>query len=161
MGKIAAGGSLPVRNLPSPVITESREVEPTARYITLKLESVDRYLGIIAAAEINQAAIVEEYAGESQEGPTGETTLSVVPDYEPKSELITEVLVTGPVTTAFTLQLGDRFMSLSTDATGKVLLSPVRIVLGPTSKRILTSVTAGDWFFHLAGYALLNRSNVR
>lgn len=125
-----------------------------------KLESVDRYLGIIAAREINEAARVEEYAGESQEGPTGETILIAVPDFE-RTECITEVLVTGPVTTAFTLQLGDRFMSLSTDATGKCLLSPVSFSLGATAHRQLVSVTNGDWFLHLAGYALLNRSAVR
>lgn len=151
---------MPVRNLPSPVLTANREVEPTARYITLKMENIERYLGVLQGAKINEVTRVEEYAGESVEGATGETVLSVVPDFSPASEVITEVLVTGPVTTAFTLQLGNRYMTLSTDATGKCLLAPVQFTLNPNSQRILTSATSGSWFLHMSGYALVNRSDV-
>lgn len=158
MGKLPAGASLPVRNLPSPVITENREIEPTPRYLVEKLEQANRYLGIISADRVNQTAYVEEYENESVEVPTGETTVSVIPDFSPSAECITEVLVTGPVTTAFTLQLGDRFMQLSTDATGKCLLSPVQMILKSTSQRLLASATAGNWFLHLSGYALLRRN---
>lgn len=160
MGRLPPGSSLPVRNLPGPIHRTNAEIEASPRYIFEKLEELNRYMGILAAAETNRAAMVEEFAGESSESPTGETTLSIVPDYEPAAECITEVLVTGPVTTAFTLQLGNRYMTLSTDATGKCLLSPVQIILKPTSNRILTSVTSGDWFFHMSGYALIRRNEV-
>jgi hypothetical protein len=160
MGKLPPGSSLPVRNLPGPIATTQHEIQPTPRYVVDKLEEATRYLGVLYAAEVNRSNMVEEYAGESVESPTGETQLNVIPDFSPASECITQVLVTGPVTTAFVLQLGDRYMSMSTDATGKCLLSPVAMILKPTSNRQLTSATPGDWFLHLSGYALVRRNEV-
>lgn len=160
MGKIAPGSPLSVRNLPGPIVTQDAEVEVSQRYLAMHLEQANRYLATLYAAEINKASRVEEYAGESIEGATGETILNVTPDFAPATELITEVLVTGPVTTAFVLQLGNRYMTLSTDATGKCLLSPVQFAIGPNAQRQLTSATNGSWFLHLAGYALLKRADV-
>jgi hypothetical protein len=154
MGKLPPNGILPVRNLPSPVFTKEEEVAPPPHYLEYMQTRIFRALQGIARYYADRSRVVEEYAGESRVSATGETSLTVTPDYEPASECITSVLVTGPVTTAFVLQLGDRYMTLSTDATGKCLLAPVFFRLKPSSERILTSATAGSWFFQMSGYAL-------
>jgi hypothetical protein len=147
-------GTLPVRDLPSPIFGREKEIEPPPHYLEWTntqmmqhLRRIDRYYQDIARR-------VEEFAGDSYESPTGETVLTVVPEYSPAAECITEVLVTGPASTPFTLQLGSRYMELLTDASGKCLLSPVSFILKPDSQRLLTAGAAGSWFLHLSGYAM-------
>lgn len=136
--KFPPGTSLPIRNVPSPVYSKEVETEPPPHYLEWAATRQLKLLGPISRWYGDQSRTVEEYAGESVESPTGETTLTVQPDYEPASEVITEVLITGPPQAAFTLQLGDRYMTLATDVTGMCLLTEVLFRLKPTSKRILT-----------------------
>lgn len=153
MGKLDRGAAISVRNLPSPAYGPFAEKEPPPFYLEWTNTLQMRSLRSIARFYADLARTVEEYAGETVELATGETLLTVIPDYEPAPECITSVLVTGPVTTAFTLQLGGRYMTLSTDATGKCLLAPVFFKLHPTDQRKLTSATSGSWFLQLSGYA--------
>lgn len=153
MGRLPSGGSLPVRNLPSQIHFPNKEIEVPAHYLEWVNSRMARHLAVLAKAEEDRSRIVEEYAGESTETATGETELTVVPNYQ-GAERITSILVTGPATTAFTLQLGGRYLTLSTDATGKCLLAPVSFFMSMTDQRTLTSVTSGSWFLQLSGYAL-------
>jgi hypothetical protein len=155
MPKLQHGASLPVRNLPSPVIhTADEELPVPERYLEWIVTKVHRHLEQIANEAIAKARIVEEYTNGSFQSATQETILTLVPDYSPASERITGILVTGPTTTAFTLQLGDRYLVLNTGVGGYVTINHLCITLKPTSQRILTSATPGDWFFQLTGYAL-------
>ena len=157
MGKIAPGAILPTRNAFDPIVPDVENAsELPPNYLEYVMTRTARNLDRIAQWYGNQARLVEEFGGESIELATGETQLTVVPDYEPANERITSVLVTGPVTTAFVLELGARYMALSTDATGKCLLAPVGFTLTPTSKRLLTTAVPGSWFLQLSGYALGN-----
>jgi hypothetical protein len=155
MGKIATGGILPTRQAIDPIVDDT-EIGPPPYYLEYVLSRLLRSMDRIARWYSDQARLVEEFAGESAELATGETSLTVVPDYEPANERITSVLVTGPVNTPFILELGSRYMALSTDATGKCLLAPVAFTLTPQSKRLLTTGVAGSWFLQLSGYALGN-----
>ena len=139
MGRIANGATLSVRNLPSPVVQPGGEREPPPHYLEWLNTRMLRAQTGIARYFADLSRSVEEYAGESMELPTGETTLTVIPDYEPAPECITSVLVTGPANTPFTLELGDRLMTLVTNASGFCLLAPVFIKLKPISKRLLTA----------------------
>lgn len=133
------GGKVDVRNLPK-VFTRDAETEPPEYFTEYALARMLRTIDRIGVWLADQTRYVEEYNTSAEETAPNETFISVVADYEPASEMITEVLVTGPVNQAFTLTLGDRLLSLSTDATGKCLLSPTSFKLGPTAKRTVTSV---------------------
>jgi hypothetical protein len=150
------GGKLDVRNLPK-IFTPDAEAEPPKYFTEYALARILRVADRVSTWLSDQTRYVEEYSTSSQEVAPNEISTFVTADYEPSSEMITEVLVTGPINTPFTLQLGDRFMSLATDATGKCLLSPVSMKLGPTAKRIVTGNAAGNWFLHLSGHALSSR----
>jgi hypothetical protein len=158
MGKIETGAILPTRLAFDPEVANKESDDLPPHYLEYVMTRTARNLDRIARWYADQARIVEEFAGESSEGATGETVLQVVPDYEPANERITSVLVTGPPLTAFVLELGARYMTLVTDASGKLLLAPVGFTLTPTSKRLLTTAVPGSWFLQLSGYAL---SNVR
>lgn len=80
------------------------------------------------------------------------TTVEVQPQFDTVSESIRSVLVTGPATTAFTLQLGDRFFNVLTDVQGKFLLANVALMLSRNDRRLLTSATGGNWTLELMGY---------
>lgn len=131
------GTALPIRIAENPVVPDT-EKPPPPYYKEFALTRIMRALDKIGAMVPDLTRIAEEYAGESSESPTGETTLMAFADYEPAAELITEVLVTGIPNFPFTLQLGDKYLELYTDAKGICLLSPVMFKLGPAAKRILT-----------------------
>jgi hypothetical protein len=141
MGKIAPGAILPTRNAFDPIVpdTEADVTSLPEHYLEYVMTRATRNLDRIAQWYGNQARLVEEFAGESAETATGESVLTAIPDYEPSNERITSVLVTGPPSTPFVLELGSRYMSLATDATGKCLLAPVAFTLTPQSKRLLTA----------------------
>jgi hypothetical protein len=155
MPKMQHGASLPVRNLPSPVIhTADEELPVPERYLEWIVTKVHRHLEQLANEAIARARVVEEYTNGSFQSATQETILTLVPDYSPASERITSILVAGPTTTAFTLQLGDRYLVMNTGTQGFVAIHGLCITLKPTSQRILTSATPGDWYLQLSGYAL-------
>lgn len=93
---------------------------------------------------------VDEY------GPTGNgatwltSNVELQPQFENYSERIKYILVIGPPTAPFTLQLGDRFWNLTTPATGLLQWS-ADILLDRTHRRILSAATPGAWFLELTG----------
>jgi hypothetical protein len=148
-------GTLPIRNLPSPVVGREVEKEPPPHYLEWAMTRVYRSMQQVQRYYADQARIVEEYANVGSILGTGETQLVCVPNYSPGSERITCILVTGTPTSTFTLKLGSRVMFLSTDANGKCLLSPVQFTLEPDDDRIVTiTENPTNWFFQLSGYAL-------
>jgi hypothetical protein len=152
MPKLQPGSMLPVRTAIAPGVADA-EKEPPKYYTEYALTRIARNMDRIAKLVLRLESAVEEYETNSTEGPEGITTITVQPDYYQKVECITSVLVAGPPSTAFTLQLGGRYLSLVTDVSGKVLLAPVAFYLKPSDPRILTSVTEGNWFLQLSGNA--------
>ena len=161
LSKLQPGTSFPTRIVPEgtqPIDVPDAEIEPPKFYQEWALTRIKRSLDSIAAMLPDMTRLFDETAGETvYNETTGETQLNCIAEWEPASELITMILVTGPPSTAFTLQLGNRAMNMLTDASGKLLLAPVQIIVKPTSLRQLTSATAGQWFLELAGHAISSR----
>lgn len=158
MPKLLPGTPLSVRNVPSPVIRQDTEIPVPEGYLEYITTQVHRRLASIENLLISQAKLVQETQGASYEGTEGLTTLNVIAEMNPASEVITEILVTGPPTTAFTLQLGTALLTLTTDVSGKLLLAPIQWILKAGDLRVLNSATAGQWYIHMAGYALTSKT---
>lgn len=150
--KLQPGTSVSVRNLPSPVNTKEREIEVPDRFLEYAMARLERHMASVNEYITALSRVTEESTADS--ATAQETTLSTRAEYSPASARITSILVTGPVSTAFTLQLGGDTLSLSTDVNGKCLLAPVVFTLAPRDPRTLTSDTAGAWYLRLSGYAL-------
>jgi hypothetical protein len=159
MPKLLPGTPLSVRNVPSPVIRQDTELEPPAHYLEYITTQVNRHLAAIENLLISQSHLIQETQGASYEGAEGLTTLNIIAEMNPASEVITEILVTGPASTAFTLQLGTALLTLLTDASGKLLLAPIQWILNAGDLRVLSSATAGQWYVHMAGYALTKKTS--
>jgi hypothetical protein len=110
--------------------------------------------------EMRDAARVIRYATRNVDqyeiNPVGDPTVStgfieLFSDFDRIDEIIESVLVTGPVSTAFALQLGKRSLNLLTNAQGFCLIAPIRMKLAKTDTRTLTPSAAGDWTFELMG----------
>ena len=136
-----------------PVTVPDIEMEPGQKFQLVALARIERALETIARKLVSQSKFVDEYS--TVGGYTGISTanVEVQPQFDTMNELITSVLVTGPVSVAFTLQLGDRNWSLSTDARGLAVIAPVSLMLGRNDRRLLTSITAGNWTLELMGNA--------
>lgn len=156
MGKLGHGtkivGSIPIRNEPK-VGTPDLEIDAASRYQLIALARVEKHLGGIARQLEDRTKPVDEYQVNAIYSATELiASVEVLPQFE-ISEQIQSVLITGPVNTGCTLQLGDRSMSLATDATGKIVIAPVAFLLTRNDRRILTSQTPGSWTLELMGYA--------
>jgi hypothetical protein len=82
------------------------------------------------------------------------TTLEVMPQFDQFSERISAILVTGPPAGVFNLKLGDReWLGLVIPNTGIITIPNISLWLSRHDRRVLTSVTAGDWNLELMGYA--------
>jgi hypothetical protein len=152
MGKIEPGAVIPVRRMPS-VRVEDMEMSPIENYMIVAVSRIQKNLAGLARQLEDRTKLVDEYSIVSGYTPANESIVEVLPTFDTISEKIESVIVTGPVTTAFTLQLGDRNWSMATDATGKVIMSSVAILLSRNDRRILTSGTAGNWTLELMGIA--------
>lgn len=137
-----------------PRVLEVREetVRTPEAYIRDALEAVLREMRGVSRLVEDKSRRVDEYRPQTL---AAETTSSVtgLPQFERMPELITSILIVGPATTAFTMQLGKRVWPLTTNASGFVLIAPVAILLDYDSPRQLTSATAGEWAFELMGEA--------
>lgn len=152
MGKIAPGGVIPVRRMPS-VRVEDSEMTPVENYMVVAVSRIQKILQALSRQLQDFTKPVDEYSIVGGYSPSNESTIEVLPTYDTINERIESVFITGPVSTAFTLQLGDRNWSMTTDATGKVVIAPVAILMGRNERRILTSATAGNWTLELMGHA--------
>lgn len=152
MGKIAPGGTVPVRRMPAVRVDDS-EMSPVENYMIVAVSRIQKMLQGLSRQLQDLTKPVDEYSIVGGYSASNENTVEVLPTYDSINEKIDSIIITGPVTTAFTLQLGDRNWTMSTDATGKVIIAPVGIMLSRNDRRILTSVTAGNWTLELMGYA--------
>lgn len=152
MGKIQQGGAVPVRNMPSVSVTDS-ENTPAENFVILAMARIQKSLAAVERHVRNYTRLVDEYAVVSSYTAAGESVVEVQPVFDVPSERIESIIVIGPPATAFTLQLGDRFWNLTTDATGRVVMASISMLLSRNDRRILTSVTAGNWNLELMGYA--------
>lgn len=152
MGKIAQGGVIPVRNMPT-VRVEDSQNSPAENYVIVAMARIQRIMAGLARQLEDRTKLVDEYSVVQEYVTNNILVVEVLPTFDTIGEKIESVIITGPVTTAFTLQLGDRYWSMSTDATGKCLLAPVAILLGRNDRRILTGVSAGNWNLELMGIA--------
>lgn len=152
MGKIAPGGVIPVRNMPT-VRVEDSQNSPAENYVIVAMARIQRIMQGLARQLEDRTKLVDEYSVVQEYITNNILVVEVLPTFDTINEKIESVIITGPVTTAFTLQLGDRYWSMSTDATGKCLLAPVAILLGRNDRRILTGASAGNWNLELMGIA--------
>lgn len=146
------GTVLPTRKAPV-VEVPYEEVEPSTKYLLTALARIHRALQGIARQAEDLTRPVDEYQIVGGYTGVGDSLVETQPQFDTMNERIESIIITGPVTTVFTLQLGDRNWSMSTDATGKVIIAPVAILLGRNDRRLLTSATAGNWTLELMGHA--------
>jgi hypothetical protein len=110
-------------------------------------------MGAISRAIDDRTKPVDEYQTTSDYMGVGVTQIEVLRQFDRIAERITSIVVTGPPTTAFTLTLGDRFLNLTTDASGKIVLAPISMLLNDSDRRLLNSTTNGNWSLELMGWA--------
>lgn len=152
MGKIAPGGEIPVRRQPQ-VQVPDQEMTPPERYMIIAVSRIQKSLAGLARQLQDFTKPVDEYSIVSSYSTANEASVEVQPTFDTINEKIESIIVTGPPATAFTLNLGDRQWSLVTDASGKVILAPVAVLLSRNDRRLLTSATSGNWNLELMGHA--------
>ena len=151
--KFQHGTQITPRAVSSPVV-QNVELDPNTKYQLAAIARVEKMLARIARKISDVTRPVDEYSivGVSA-ASAAVSTVEVLPQYDGINELIESILVTGPVSTAFTLQLGDRELSLTTDTRGYAILAPVGMMLSRNDRRVLTSATSGAWTLELMGHA--------
>lgn len=146
-------GSIPVRNA-SDVQVADAPAMPPEKFVTVALARIHANLSKMARMLDDTSRPVDEYQVNATYNATENVTfVEVQPQFDIYGEMIRSLLVTGPPSTAFTLQLGDRSYNLLTDASGKLELQRTGFMLSRNDRRILTSVTGGNWTLELFGFA--------
>lgn len=120
------------------------------KYIALSLLKMKEQISQLAKMAEDNSRPVDEYLSQTLV-PDSVTQLTIPPQWE-VGELIQSVVITGPTATPqFTLQLGDRTWNLTLPASGILVIAPIRLLLGRSDNRVLTSPTAGQWTVELMG----------
>lgn len=132
---------------------ESPRTPVDAEYFAELFTNMRKHLNDLTGLIEDTSHRVDEYQVMPLTGAGGITQLTLTPDYDTYPEIITAVLVTGPATTAFTVNLGKRAWTLQTNAQGFVILAPLKLSLGRFDQRVLNSITAGAWSLELMGHA--------
>jgi hypothetical protein len=152
-GHVKSIGTIPIRNAETVEVPDS-ETMPPERFVMVALARIHKNISKLARTLDDVSRPVDEYqVNATYSVVEGVTTVEVLPQYDIYAEKITGVLVTGPASTAFTLQLGDRSFGLLTDAQGRMLLPQTGFMLSRNDRRILTSATGGNWTLELFGFA--------
>lgn len=141
----------PTRIVPDP--GEAPKSKPPEYYLEAILTQLHNRVRDLALTIDDRTRPVDEYQVASTEAPIATSEVIAQAQFDQITERITSILVTGPPSTAFTLQVGDRYWELLTNASGFVLIGPVSMFLERTDNRILTSATAGNWTLELMGWA--------
>jgi hypothetical protein len=146
----ANGTQIPIA--PVPAQTGTADIPVGEKYALIAIDRLEKSLGPVSRMIADVSHPVDEYATESVlDG--GVTTVTVYPEYDKMAARIECVIVTGPPSTAFSLQLGDRAWTVLTDASGKFQVFGSGMLLGRNDQRILTSTTPGNWTLELTGFA--------
>lgn len=123
------------------------------KYHLVALNRIHREIAAMSRKLASEVRLVDEYSIVGGYTGVGELIVEVQPQFDTMNELIQSVIVTGPASTAFTLQLGDRNWSVLTDASGRLEFTNIGLLLGRNDRRLLTSAMAGNWTLELMGRA--------
>jgi hypothetical protein len=147
-------GTIPVRIADNETSLPDTESIPPEKFVMIALARIHKNLSKMARQQDDSSRPVDEYQGNATYNAAQlETSLEVQPQFDVWAEMIHSVLVTGPASTAFQLQLGDRYFNVLTDVSGRFLLSNIAMMLSRNDRRLLTSSTAGSWTLELMGFA--------
>lgn len=152
-GKLPNGAKLaaPIfTRQPSPPFDPVDEQKAVFSFLAAGVHALVKELHDLARQIDNRAFLVDEYRTQSPFGDS-ESTVTVQPTYDYKPEKIESIIITGPPGNV-TLQLGDRFWSLTIPATGIIVIGPVAVLLNRNDPRILTGPT-GNYNLELMGIA--------
>jgi len=133
--------------------TEQDQTPTDPEWLHEVLTNLVRSLSALSGLIQDESHRVDEYQVMSLTGDPTNNTIQLQPDFDTYPEIIEAVVVTGPVTTNFTLNLGKRAWFLNTFADGLVLISPLKLSMDRNDIRLLTSAQAGNWSLELMGYA--------
>jgi len=126
---------------------------PTPRtVIKTAFERLEKAINGLSRTVRDTSNTVDEYSTESVTAD-GILTLTVYPEYDKMAERIESVIVTGPPSSAFTLNLGDRSWDVLTNVNGLFHIPYAGILLARNDTRVLTSAVAGNWTLELTGFA--------
>lgn len=146
----AEGKPITVRQVEKPAVPLI-EHEPN-KYIALALVHLRNAVARLPVMLEDNSRPVDSYRPQTIQGESFATGISVPAQWE-TNEVIRAILVTGPASTAFTLQLGDRVWTLQTNAQNFMLMSPMWLILDRSDPRNLIPSAAGDWALELMGHA--------
>lgn len=132
-------------------ITAEDAERPTAgEYMAKALIAIQRHLQDIVKKQIDETKVFDEYQSVGSV-PISAGSLLIQPTYE-YTERVESIIIVGPAGVV-TLQLGDRFWSLTIPAAGFLILAPVAVYLGRDDTRQLTAGTPGAYSLELMGRA--------
>lgn len=134
---------------PEKVQVPDIEQEPM-KYMALALVHLRNALAKLPKMIEDQSRPVDEYRVQSNAADSV-TQINLPPQWE-TPELIKSVLITGPAGTV-TLQLGQRFWTLTVPAAGFILIAPLFLQLARDEPRILTPAVPGQYTLELMGHA--------
>ena len=146
--KMPPGSAIHTRQ-PVPAHTPDAEQESQS-YEQHGLDMLREQFRTVARLLDNRAAPVDEYNSAAITGAGSSVALTVQPTYEYMPELIESIIVTGPAG-SITLVLGDRIWALTIPASGLLVIGPLRLMLGRSDTRSLTSGTPGTYTLELMG----------
>ncbi len=128
-----------------------------------ELAEFKRNLKFFTRLIVDKSLHVDEYRVQGAGPLESVTQIDVPPGYD-TTEVIENIIVTGPVTAspatigpAFLLKLGKRAWNLALPTSGILVISPVSIELSRSDDRFITPAAAGDWALELTGYAIKGR----
>jgi hypothetical protein len=127
---------------PVPAKVPDVDIPTPTKYLLVALTRLERILGPLSRRIADVTKPVDEYSTESVT-TDNLTTVTVYPEYDKAAERIEAIIVTGPPSAPFSLQLGDRNWDALTDVTGLFHASGLGILLSRGDDRILTATGTG------------------
>ena len=137
---------------PVPAKVPGPDIPAPFKLILVALNRLEKGISQLSRTAQNVSHVVDEYSTESVT-VDNILTITVFPEYDKMAERINSVIVTGPPSTAFTLNLGDRSWDVLTGPTGLFQIMGAGLLLARNDNRSLISAVAGNWTLELTGYA--------
>lgn len=122
---------------PVPAKVPGPDLPPAAKMILVAVNRLEKGINELARTVQDASHSVDEYSTESVT-IDNVLALSVFPEYDKMAERVNSVIVTGPPSTAFTLNLGDRSWDVTTSAQGLFQVMGAGLLLGRNDVRALT-----------------------
>ena len=148
---IQPGGEEHLRQ-PSPIAVPDVEREPM-KVVALALAHLRREIAKIPVMLADQSRPFDGYNVQSL-ATEAVPQITLQPTWE-YPEIVESIIITGPPAATATVQLGDRFWTITMPASGILpLAGPFGISLSRSDIRQLTPTLAtGEWSFELMGHA--------